>query len=63
MELLETLWCAWKAYRLAKSRHGVSYVAITERGVPRLTMFVGLGREAWRISSLAVEGFKEVERQ
>jgi hypothetical protein len=57
--LWKFLWLCVRAYRLAESRGtGVAYVAQTHAGVPECTVFVGFGREAWRLSVRAVEEFR-----
>lgn len=54
MNLCRFLWIALRAYRVAKI-NGSHYVALTAHGVPQVAVFVGVGREAWRISQRAVE--------
>lgn len=53
-ELCRFLWLALVAYRAAKPS-GTHYAAMTRHGVPQICIFVGVGREAWRISQRAVE--------
>lgn len=57
MTFLLYMWAAWRAYRLAK-RYGTSFVAVTDLGMPQIAIFVGIGREAWRISRRAVDEFE-----
>jgi hypothetical protein len=45
------------AYRMAKN-HGSAYLGITRYGIPQMCIFVGRGREAWRISRKAVEEYE-----
>ena len=53
------LFLCFRAYRLAESRGtGLAYVAQTRQGVPECTVFVGFGRESWRVSVRAVEEFR-----
>lgn len=58
VEAVRVLWMVWKAYHLAKADGRNAYVAITYRGVPKVAVFLGVGREAWRISRRAVEEFE-----
>jgi hypothetical protein len=58
IEAIRFLWLAWGAYRDAKKRGGVTYSAILCRDVPQVAIFVGLGREAWRISQKAIEEYR-----
>lgn len=55
---LRFLYIAWRAYRGALNGCGSHYCAMTNRGVPEIAVFVGVGREAWRVSVRAVEEFK-----
>ena len=55
-ETLKFLWLAYRGYKTAK-KHGSSYSAIANHGVPHICIFVGIGREAWRISQRALEEF------
>lgn len=48
---------ALRAYRGARSGNGSHYAAQTRGGVPRIAVFVGVGREAWRISQRVAEEF------
>jgi hypothetical protein len=47
----------WLAYRasLKMGDNGASYSALTLRGVPHITLLLGQGREAWRISQFAID--------
>lgn len=58
VEAIHFLWVAWRVYRGAKAGSGSYYGAYTRNGVPTITVFVGLGREAWRISVRAGEEFR-----
>jgi hypothetical protein len=55
---LKFLFSAMRAYRLAK-RSGTAYVGVTRNGVPHICIFVGVGREAWRITQRAIEEHAE----
>jgi hypothetical protein len=48
-----------RAYRLA-TENGAWYVARLRHGVPNCAVFVGRGREAWRISHKAIEDKENV---
>lgn len=53
MRFFQFLCLAVKAYRAA-THNGTSYGGITERGMPVTVVFIGRGREAWRISQSAI---------
>lgn len=57
LRLLYVLYAAYRAYRALDRQDysGTSYVGITLRGVPHTAVFLGVGREAWRISLKAME--------
>jgi hypothetical protein len=57
VEAIRFLLLAWRAYRIAKE-HGTAYSAVLYRDVPRVAIFVGVGRESWRISQRAIEELK-----
>lgn len=61
MDWILTLWAAHKAYLMAQ-KTGTGYVAITQRGVPYIACFLGIGREAWRVSQRAIEEFELTRR-
>ena len=54
------LWLAWRTYRSMRSSGNPQYAAMCYRGVPQVCVFIGAGRQAWRISQLAVEGWEPV---
>ena len=55
MTVLRFLQLAYRAY-LGAQKHGTYYCALTTRhGVPKICVFVGVGREAWRVSQRAIE--------
>jgi hypothetical protein len=56
MQALRFALAAWRAYRLAL-KHGSAYVGIANHGIPEVTCFVAVGREAWRVSKRAIEEF------
>jgi hypothetical protein len=58
-EALRFVFLAWRAYWRAKETGRVTYSAITRRGVPYCCIFIGVGREAWRVSQRAIEEFEE----
>lgn len=59
IEAVQFLWLAWGAYRQARRQPNVTiYSAITRHGVPHVCIFVGVGREAWRVSQRAIEEFR-----
>jgi hypothetical protein len=53
-DFLQFVWLCCRCYRQAKSDGG-NYFAITRFGVPQVACFVATGRNAWRVSKLAVE--------
>lgn len=56
IELLRFLRVALKAYVACKVDGGGTYYgAVVRHGVPEVAIFVGVGREAWRISQRAIE--------
>jgi len=59
-ELYLFLFVALRAFHRARrpGGSGVAYCGLLSHGVPRLAVFVGVGREAWRVSQRAVEQFK-----
>ncbi len=61
IEAIRFLYIAWEAYRGAQRDGQLRYRGITRNGVPHTVIFVGVGREAWRITQRAVEEF-EVKR-
>jgi hypothetical protein len=51
------LWVAYLTYRRAGDR-GSSYSALVSvGGVPHTTILVATGREAWRVSTIAMSAF------
>ena len=52
---------AWRAYRRAVTNGKPQYVAVITHNVPQVAMFVAVGREAWKISNLAVEGWELIK--
>lgn len=50
----------WRAWRKVQNnpKAQCSYVCVTRHGVPCLAVFVGVGREAWRVAQRAVEEFQ-----
>ena len=55
IELLRFLRVALAAYWACKAGGGTYYGAVVRHGVPEVAIFVGVGREAWRISQRAIE--------
>lgn len=55
---LRFLWVALRAFRMARKTGAPGYSALTLHGVPVMAVFVGLDREAWRISQRAFEEFQ-----
>lgn len=58
MELIQFVWLCCRTYRAAK-KHGIAYAALMYQGVPVVCCFVGIGRDAWRVSQTAIIEFKE----
>lgn len=52
------VYCCAVAYRNARRSGRCEYVGLTFRGVPNVCVFVGVGREAWRISQDAANSFR-----
>ena len=50
------LWLAWRAYKRAGEK-GAHYAAISSHGVPHTAIMVATGREAWRVTCLAISTF------
>lgn len=57
-EAIRFLWLAWGAYRNCCKTGHPTYVAMTSHGVPTVCLYVATGREAWRVSSWAIEKFE-----
>jgi|HubBroStandDraft_6_1064221.scaffolds.fasta_scaffold520579_1 hypothetical protein len=56
IETLHFLWLAFSTYRAAKKGGGLCYRAwANSHGVPVVAVFIGVGREAWRVSQRAIE--------
>ncbi len=55
------LFAALKAFHRARAGHGLAYAGVSRAGVMGVAVFVGLGREAWRVSQRAVEEFRNME--
>jgi hypothetical protein len=58
--LLQYLWACYQAYRAARLSppNNVTYFAIVPsycEAPPTLAVLIGRGREAWRISQIAIE--------
>jgi hypothetical protein len=49
---------AYQTYCTARAK-GVGYGALLRHGVPQVCIYVGYGREAWRVSQIAVSEYKE----
>lgn len=56
MRFILTLFVAARAYRIACRNNNTGYFAITSTGVPQIACFIGLDREAWRITQEAIDG-------
>lgn len=56
IQFVQFLYVCIKAYRVSNGRIG--YVAVTTHGVPQVTVLVAMGREAWRLSHLAIEAIE-----
>lgn len=61
MQLIEFMVAAYRAYQGAKA-HGSAYTAVVSHGVPKVCVFVGIGREAWRVSQRAIQEYELKER-
>jgi hypothetical protein len=56
-ETIQVLYSAYRAHKLAKLGIGSGYSALTVNGVPQVACYVAVGREAWRVTQIAIEGF------
>lgn len=57
MRALQFLWVAYTAYRRAGQK-GITYTTVTGLGgVPQIVVIVATGREAWRVSQVAIDVF------
>ena len=54
MEFIQFAVCAIRAYRNARGSGRCAYVGMDFHGVPNAGILVGLGREAWRVSEVAI---------
>ena len=57
MRLILTLWAAYRAYSIA-AKQGSSYVALCSHGVPQIAVFIGLDRDAWKVSQRAIQEYE-----
>ena len=55
MNFLRFVAVCWKAWKKINKGHQTIYVAVVKRGVPNVALFVGVGREAWRVTQFAIE--------
>ncbi len=55
MSTIQFLWTCWMALRNARRKKIVTYFAVMSRGVPQITCLIATDREAWRLSSVAVQ--------
>lgn len=53
--MLRFLFLALETYYRARRSGKPCYAALTVHGVPKVCVFVAIGREAWRVSQYAVE--------
>ena len=62
-QLFRVIGLAIRAYRMAARNPGggTAYVGEARHGVHQLSVFVGTGREAWRISQRAIEEFRVMD--
>lgn len=54
IHLFKLAWIAWRRLKPGS----IGYYQASVHGVPKVAIFVGFGREAWRISQRAVEEFE-----
>lgn len=57
-KLIVFVWLALRAYRKACKSGNPQYVALAKHGIQEMAMYVAVGREAWRISEIAVREFE-----
>lgn len=61
MNLLIYLYRCWLAYYVAEhEKPGVRYFAISNHGVPALTVLIARDRAAWQLSQFAIEFKKSI---
>jgi len=53
-DFIRFIYCAIKAYRRARKTGKCFYYGISVGGVPQMCVFVGIGRESWRVTEIAV---------
>jgi hypothetical protein len=58
IDAIKFLWMAYGAYKLANRNGGkTAYASVCYRGIPKVCCYVATGREAWRVSRIAIEEF------
>jgi hypothetical protein len=55
IEFVQVLWLARRAYRNYRQTGKPAYSGLSVEGVPSVVVFIGVGREAWRVSQVAIE--------
>ncbi len=55
--MIQTIQLAWRVFRflLDREKKNIFYGTITRNGIPTATVVVATGREAWRVSDLAMQ--------
>lgn len=54
IDFFQFVYCCALAYRNARRSGRCEYVGLSFRGVPNACVLVGIGREAWRVSEVAI---------
>jgi hypothetical protein len=57
MNLIRYLWCCYRAYQ---SPGDIQYFSLSWRGVPCLAVVIARNREAWRVSTFAIEALRRI---
>lgn len=58
MNLFRYLWFCYRAYR---ADGDLNYFALSWRGVPCLAVLIARDREAWRVSTFAIESLRRIQ--
>lgn len=55
LEFVQVLMCTVRAFRNYRQTGRPAYAGMVLHEVPQVVVFIGVGREAWRVSQVAVE--------
>jgi hypothetical protein len=62
IDFFQFVTCAIRAYRNARRSGRCAYVGLELHGVPNACVLVGIGREAWRVSEVAINACNWVSK-